>query len=241
MRDLGRAREDAIHALKAAKFRLKAFLLRQDIRYTGRAPWGPAHRRGLSAVVCPTPAQQIVFQEYGRAGTEQTARLKRLEQALNAQVQTWRFVPVGEALQALRGVQCTVAAPPVAELGDLPRFNHPSQLMHSLGLPPSEYSTGARRRQSGLPTAGNTPARRALIDGAWTSRSPANVSRPLQLRLAKVAQPLQAIRWQAPIRLCKRYRQLIARGKNAHHVVVALARELSAFMGAIAQEVPLTP
>jgi transposase len=37
IRDLTRAREDAIEDLKAAKFRLKAFLLRHDIRYTGRA------------------------------------------------------------------------------------------------------------------------------------------------------------------------------------------------------------
>ena len=37
MRDLSRAREDALHDLKTAKFRLKAFLLRHAIRYTGRA------------------------------------------------------------------------------------------------------------------------------------------------------------------------------------------------------------
>src|SRR5262249_511236 len=70
MRDLCRAREDAIRALKAAKFQLKAFLLRHDIRYTGRATWSPAHLRWLSEVVCPTPAQQIVFQEYVRAVTD---------------------------------------------------------------------------------------------------------------------------------------------------------------------------
>jgi transposase len=75
IRDLCRAREDAIRDLKAAKFRLKAFLLRQDIRYTGRATWGPTHLRWFSEVVCPTPAQHIVFQEYVRAVTEQTERL----------------------------------------------------------------------------------------------------------------------------------------------------------------------
>jgi transposase len=45
IRDLSRAREDTIRALKAAKFRLKAFLLRQDIRYTGQATWGAAPLR----------------------------------------------------------------------------------------------------------------------------------------------------------------------------------------------------
>ena len=63
IRDLTRAREEVISDLKDATFRLKAFLLRQDIRYAGRANWGPAHLRWLAEVVCPTPAQQIVFQE----------------------------------------------------------------------------------------------------------------------------------------------------------------------------------
>ena len=61
IRDLPRARADAISACKDAKFRLQAFLLRHDIRYTGRATWGPAHLRWLSEVGCPTPAQHIVF------------------------------------------------------------------------------------------------------------------------------------------------------------------------------------
>jgi transposase len=75
IRDLSRAREDALHDLKTAKHRLKAFLLRHDIRYTGRATWGPAHLRWLSEVVCPTPAQHIVFQEDIRAVTEHSERL----------------------------------------------------------------------------------------------------------------------------------------------------------------------
>ncbi|MGE4096236.1 MAG: transposase [Candidatus Binatia bacterium] len=61
IRDVVRAREDVLKALKAAKVRLKAFLLRQDIRYAGRANWTAAHLRWLANVVCPTPAQQIVF------------------------------------------------------------------------------------------------------------------------------------------------------------------------------------
>src|SRR5262249_21270566 len=40
IRDLCRAREDTIRALKAAKFQLKAFLLRHDIRYTTRSRSG---------------------------------------------------------------------------------------------------------------------------------------------------------------------------------------------------------
>ena len=133
IRDLTRAREDVISDLKDAKFRLKAFLLRQDIRYAGRATWGPAHLRWLAEVVCPTPAQQIVFQEYVRTVTEHTERLGRLDQELREQVTTWRLHPVVDALQALRGVQCTVAVTIVADIGYLTRFEPPSALMKFLG------------------------------------------------------------------------------------------------------------
>ena len=86
LRDLSRAREDAMRDLKAAKYRLKAFFLRQDIRYVGRANWTAAHLRWLSEVVCPTAAQQIVFQEYVRAVTERAEQLRRLETELHEQV-----------------------------------------------------------------------------------------------------------------------------------------------------------
>ena len=241
IRDLSRAREDTIGDLKAAKFRLKAFLLRQDIRYTGRANWSPAHLRWLSEVVCPTPAQQSVFQEYVRAVNEHTERLQRLEQELQEQVKAWRLHPVVEALQALRGVQFTVAVTTIAELGDLTRFDNPRQLMKFLGVIPSEYSTGERRRQGSITKAGNTHARRALVEGAWAYRYPAKVSRHLQLRLENQPKAIQDISWKAQVRLCKRYRRLMARGKHANQVVVAIARELVGFMWAIAKQVPVTP
>ena len=173
--------------------------------------------------------------------TAQTERLQRLEHALHQQVKTWRFQPVVEALQALRGVQFTVAVTTVAELGDLTRFANPRQLMNYLGLTPSEYASGARRQQGSITKTGNTHARRALVEGAWAYRYPAKVSRHLQLRLENLPKAIQAISWKAQVRLCKRYRQLLAKGKNANQVVVAIARELSAFMWAIAKQVTVAP
>jgi len=66
------------------------------------------------------------------------------------------------------------------------------------------------------------------------------VSRPLQLRLEKLPKPIQDTSWKAQVRLCKRYRPLSARGKNPHQVVVAMARELIAWMGAMATQVHVT-
>jgi hypothetical protein len=88
IRDLSRARAEPLRALKAAQLRRKAFLLRHDIRSTGRATWSPALLRWLRAVVCPTPAQPMVFQADVQTITAQTARVQRLEHARREQVQT---------------------------------------------------------------------------------------------------------------------------------------------------------
>ena len=141
----------------------------------------------------------------------------------------------------MRGVQFTVAVTTAAELGDPTRLDNPRQLMNARGLTPSESSRGARRRQGSRTKTGHTHARRALVEGAWAYRYPAKVSRHLQLRLEKLPTAIQAISWKAQVRLCKRYRQLMAKGKNANQVVVAIARELSAFMWAIAKQVVVPP
>jgi transposase len=240
LRDLSRAREDAIGDLKAAKFRRKAFWLRHEIRSTGQATWGPAPLRWLSEVVCPTPAQHLVFQAYVRAVNEHTERLQRLAHERHDQVKSRRLNPGVDALQALRGVPFLVAVTSVAELGDLTRFEKPRQVMNSLGLIPSASSSGERRRQGSITNAGTAHARRALVEGAWAYRYPANGSRHVQRRLEQLPKPIQASRWQAHVRRCNRYRGLRARGTHANHVVVASARELAGVIGAVAKQVPVT-
>ena len=166
-------------------------------------------------------------------------RLPRLEHERHEHVTAWRLSPGGEAWQAFRGVQCTAALTLVAAMGDLPRCESPRDLMTFLGLMPSEHASGEPRRPGSLTKAGNTPARRGLGAGAWAYRSPAKGRRHLHLRLDKQPTVIQDSRWTAQGRLCTRSRRLVARGNHAHVVTVAIARELSGFLGAMAQEVPL--
>jgi transposase len=240
IRELTRARADTLSDLQNTTCRLKAFWLRHAIRYTGRAPWSPAHLRRLSAVVCPTPAQQLVFQADVRAVHDQTARLRRLEPTLQDHGQAWRLHPVVEALQVLRGVQCTVAVTMAAAIGDLTRVGNPRELMQFLGLIPSEYSSGERRQQGAMTKAGHTHTRRALVEGAWACRDPAKVSRHLPLRREQQPKMSQDLSWKAQVRLCTRYRRRMARGQQANVVTVAMARALGGFMWAVAQQVPVT-
>ena len=177
MRDLCRARAETLRALKAAPCQRTALLRRHARRAPGRAPWRPAHRRWLSEGVGPTPTPPRVCPASVRAGTDHPARLARLAPARTDQGPTWRLAPVGDALPARRGGPCPVAVTPVAARGARTRFDPPRPLRHSRGCTPSAYATGARRPPGGSTTTGHRPARRALVAGAWASRSPANSSR----------------------------------------------------------------
>jgi transposase len=239
LRDLCRARDATQVTLRAAKLRLKSFLLRLGLHYTGRANWSAAHRRYLATVACPTPTQQIVFQESVLAVDEQVERLRRIEQELLDLAPNWRLYPVVEALQAMRGVAWIVALTVVAELGDLTRFDNPRELAAFVGLVPSEHSSGAKRRLGAITKAGNSRARRVLIEGAWSYRFPAKVSAQIQTRIEGLPKTVQDIGWKAQVRLCKRFRRLKSRGKHGNVAVTAIAREMLAFMWAIAREVPI--
>ncbi len=239
IRDLSRAREDAVLDQKAARQRLKSFLLRHGIRYEGQANWNEAHLRWLAELILPNPVQQIVFQEYVNTVTERTHRVEQLERMLREQARDWYFAPVVNALQAMRGVRFVNAVTLVAELGDMSRFDSPRQLMCFLGLVPSQHSSGEHTRLGPITKSGNRHARRNLIEAAWAYRYPAKVSREIQIRQEHVPLKIREIAWKAQVRLCARYRKLIARGKNKNVAVVAIARELVAFMWDIAHRVHL--
>ena len=241
IRDLSRAREVAMKDLKDAKYQLKALLLRNNINYAGTANWSLKHLRWLTELVLPHPAQQIVLQEYIQTITDRIARLERLVNELTHYVFQWRYYPVVKAIQAMRGVRLLVAAGVIAELGDLTRFDHPRKLMSYLGLVPSEHSSGGKRHIGAITKCGNGRARRLLVEGAHSYRYQANISTELQKRQEGLPKQIIDIAWKAQLRLCKRYKKLIAKGKHYNLVVTAIAREMIAYIWAISKEVVLTP
>ena len=237
IRDLVRARETASQDLRRKRQQLLSFLLRHGRIFSGRQHWSRAHLRWLAQQKFDHPAQQIVFQDAVDAIDDAAARLRRLDEQVAAIVPSWSMAPVVEAYQAMRGVSFVVAVTFVAEIGDLRRFDNPRQLMAFLGLVPSERSTGERVRRAGLTLAGNKRARRVLIEGAWSYRYPARVSQTLQARLEGLPKAVREIAWKAQIRLCARYRRLNAAGKKLPVVIAAIAREMAAFLWAIARHV----
>jgi transposase len=237
MRDLSRARIDAVRARLKARQQLKALLLRHGRRYTGKTSWTAAHERYLAKVSFTHRAQDIAFVEYRQAVSEGQARVQRLSEALAQELQCWRMRPLVQALMSLRGVDQVVATTLVAELGDFRRFAHPRELMGYLGLVPSEHTSGERRRLGAITKTGNTHARRVLIEAAWNYRFPARITQPLQKRQEQQPAPVRAIAWRAQLRLSHRYRHLKARGLQHNKICVAIARELTGFLWSIGQHV----
>ena len=239
IRDLCRLREDRMNDLRAARQRVKSFLLRHDVRYGGRASWSPAHMRWLAQVASlPTPAQQIVFQEKLNEATHLAERLAAADEQLSQHISGWRLAPYVRAYQALRGVQFHVASTVAAELGDITRFDRPRQLAAYVGLHPREHSSGESRHLGGIAKTGNGHVRRVLVEAARSYRYAARISRQIQARQEQLPEQIRDIAWKAQLRLCKRFRRLSAKGKHHNIVVTAIARELVAFLWAIAKQVP---
>jgi transposase len=239
IRDLSRARVDAVRARLAARHQLKAILLRHGHRYTGRSSWTQAHERYLAKVTFAHPAQDMAFVEYRQAVREALERVERHTAALREQCAAWRMHAVLEALMSLRGIDFVAAVTLVAELGDLKRFAHPRELMSFLGLVPSEHTSGDSRQLGKITKTGNGHARRILIEAAWNYRFPARVSVVLQKRQEGQPKAVRDIAWRAQLRRAQRYRRLSARHMHQNKVCVAIARELAGFIWDIGRQLPI--
>ena len=237
MRDLVRAREDAVEARHGARMQLKAFLLRQGLRYSGKTSWGPTYFRWLAKLSFAHEGQRLAFAEYCQAVRSAQERVERFDAALGQAVAGWRFEPVVRALMSLRGVDLLSAMTLVAEIGDIARFASARELMGYLGLVPSEHSSGAAVRKGSITKTGNAHARRVLTEAAWNYRFAARIGRALNVRQEQVAEPIRTMSWKAQLRLCGRFRALSARGLHQNKVCVAVARELAGFIWAIARQV----
>ena len=237
VRDLARSREDAVRECRNARHRLKALLLRNGIGYAGKTAWTAAHLRWLATLKLEHSAQQIALQEYLHAVTEATARIARLEQAMRDVLPEWGLTPVVQALQAMRGVQLVAAMTLVAELQDFLRFDNPRQLMAYVGLVPGEHSSGPKRRQGSITKAGNSAARRMLVEIAWHYQHSPRVSPIIAARHDQLPKAVTDIAWKAQLRLNAKFKRLVARRVMKNKAVVAVARELTGFVWAIGREV----
>ena len=238
VRDLCRAREDAVEDRLRARHRLGKFLARHGVHY-GRTNWTKAHRQFLSTLRFDQPAAQVVFEEYLNTVDVVADRVASLEREMAAIAKQPEYARYVEPMRCFRGIDTVTALTVVAELGDVHRFSHPRKLMAYLGLVPSEHSSGPRTRRGGITKTGNGHVRRVLVESAWHNRHFPRVGKALEVRRRE--QPSWAIQLadRAMKRLHHRYRWLVGQGKPTQKTTVAVARELAGFIWALFHEVEL--
>jgi transposase len=235
IRDLIRTRADAVDAMKRSKQQLLAFLLRHGRKFDGRVQWSRSCFTWLSEQKFAHPAHQIVCQDYINAIHDGRQRITELEKMLIELIPAWSMKPVVDALCMIRGINVVAAITILAATGDLRRFPTPSKLGAYFGLVPAEHSSGESVNRMGITKRGNTEVRRVLTQSAWTYRFPARITADFEKRNFDADKKVRELAWRAQVRLCGRYRRLLARGKKAQVVCIAIARELTCFIWEMGQ------
>jgi transposase len=170
--------------------------------------------------------------------------LTRTDQELARAARTSRQAGQIAAYQTLHGVGLITAVTWVAELGDLTRFRRARELMGYVGVVSREASSGGRVRRGAITKTGNSHVRYVTVEAAWHYRHPpkvgaggsTQVSKVLRARRKGQAAAIVQIAECAHLRLARRYRRLLSRGKLPQKTAVAVGRELLGFVWAIAHE-----
>jgi transposase len=236
MRDLVRAREAAKTDELRARHRVGKFLLRQG-KYppAGCRAWTLTYWRWLRTLKLEHAAHNVTLLDYVTELEHQTARIERLEKAIDDALAgaPQALKAVAEALQSLRGVAKLTAITLAVEVGSFRRFERATQLMSYTGMVPSERSSGARERRGAITKAGNSRLRRVLIESAHHYRHAPRLSTRQRSLQRELSPAVAEIAWKAQLRLHRRYLRLTAKMKPSGKVITAIARELVGFVWAI--------
>ena len=231
-RDLLRCREDVRRDVLRWRHRVLKFLDRHGRLYVTGKNWSQRHWTWIRGQHFELPTLQRTFEATLFALEQALARVADLDQDIAALAATEPYrTPVGW-LRCFRGIDTLSAMILLAEIVDFQRFQHPRELMAYLGLVPSEYSSGEAQRRGAITKAGNTHARRVLVEAAWHYRHRPTVGGALRQRAADQPPHIVGHAWRAQQRLHRRYRHLIGHGKRPPVAVVAVARELVGFLWA---------
>jgi transposase len=237
-RDLVRAREDARLDRMRDRHRLSKFCLRHG-RLLPTSGWTVLRRKWLSEQRFAYPAEQLTFATYLHAVDLVEARIEQLERAIRETAEQGPWRELVARLRCLRGIDTLSALGLVAEIGDFSRFQTAEEVMAFVGLVPSEHSSGEQRRQGSITKVGNSHARRLLVESAWHARRRPTVGYELARRQRGHDAAVIERCWRCQQRLYQRWQRMAARGKPSQKIVVACARELAAFVWAIATDQPL--
>jgi transposase len=234
LRDLSRLRSGTARDLAHARQHVNAILLRHGIRYPKETRWTREHSLWLHRQHFDEPALQFTYEADVERAELLAGHLARIDRQVAATAATCRYAPVIDALMCLRGIQVTTAFGLAVEIGDWSRFTG-SSIGSYLGLVPSENSSGQSRRQGPITKAGNSYARKLLIEAAWQHRRPyARPGERLLRQLDRVAPATRIRALEGNHRLHHKWEVFDQRHKMTVKANTAVARELAGWCWSLA-------
>lgn len=232
-RDLVRLRFDNRGDLMSARHRLGKLLLRHGHVYSGGAAWTGTHEAWLRTIRFDDLGTATAFEESWELVRVLAARRDRLDKKIAIMAANSTFTPVVRNLCCLRGVATLTGFALAVEIGDWTRFTG-SSIGAFLGLTPSEHSSGGTRHLGTITKAGNTHARRLLIESAWLHKPRYVVGKVLQERWDAAPAPARVRADEGNRRLHHRWAQFTRRGKQHNIATTAVARELAGWCWSLA-------
>jgi transposase len=229
-RELTRCREAAQENLKRIRHQLQKMLVRHGYVFTDGQHWTQKHYRWLEAIQFDQPLLQDVFECYFTEMRHCLQRVQTLDKELEKLAQSEDYREAVGILCCFYGIKTLTAISIIAEIFDFGRFASPRDLMSYLGLTPSESSSGEKEHKGPITKTGNRRVRRLLTEVAWHHRHAYGVSKVLRKRREGQPQWAIDIADRAGIRLRRRYRRLVLKGKLPCKAVTAVARELAGFI-----------
>ena len=216
--------------LKKQKQRLLMFLLSIGKKFdTGKGYWTGIHRKWLKSLEFEEELHKLVFEENYIAICELEEKIGKLKEKIEEISAEARYAEKVSKLKCFKGIDTLTALTFVAEIGDFRRFRKAHAFMAYMGLVPSEYTTGDKRKQGSITKAGNSRLRKLLIESSWHYKYYVP-SKRLTMRRKGQAPETIAYADKAGRRLSKKYNKLLLRGKISQKTVTAVARELSGFI-----------
>jgi transposase len=229
-RDLLRCRGDMQDDLKRAKQRLLKFLLRHGHIYESNRYWTGKHRKWMKTLLFDTPIDKAVFEQYLYTIESIEERIGRVDVQIKEIAESPLYAQRVRIFRAFKGVDYIIALSLVCEIGDFGRFPTAGAFMSYLGLVPSEYSSGKKRKQGGITKTGNGHIRKLLTEAAWHYTKPVKASKWLASKRIGTSETVISYADRAINRLHGKYVKLLFKGKSKQAAVTAVARELSGFL-----------
>ena len=198
-----RTRRQLVHHRSDVARQIKSKLLLYSIRapFSAQQQWTGPYLRWLKGLCWEEACLQVCLEVLLRLYEELTVQVKALERRIKALAATEKYQGRVRLLRTVPGIGFLTTMEILTELQDISRFDSPQRLASSLGLTPSEYSSGPRVRQGRITRCGNKRVRSCLVESAWTL-----IGKDPQMR--------------------QRYLRIKAR-RGAKRAIIAIARTLS--------------